>query len=141
MLEDIKQNDMSDVGRPKAVTDEVLRKLEEAFLIGATDKEACLVANIGMSTLYDYCQAHPDFADRKEELKDMPKYKARRNIVDAIDKGDKTISQWYMERKVKNEFAQRQELTGDEGKELISTKTPEQFAIAKNFEEELKKNQ
>lgn len=128
-------------GRPIAITEEVLRKLEEAFLIGATDKEACLVANIGMSTLYDYCQANPEFADRKEELKDTPKYKARKNIVDAIDKGDKTISQWYMERKVKNEFAQRQELTGDEGKELISTKNPEQIALATKFDEELKKKQ
>lgn len=114
---------MSDkLGRPRAITDEVLRKLEEAFLVGATDKEACLIADIGMSTLYDYCQANPDFSDRKETLKDTPKYRARKNISDAIDSGDKNISQWYLERKVKNEFAQRSEVTGNEGKDLIPDK-------------------
>ncbi len=107
------------LGRPSVMTEEVIRKLEEAFIIGASDKEACFVANISMSTLYDYCKANPDFSERKEDLKDRPKYLARKNIADAIITGDKTLSQWYLERKVKSEFAQRNEHTGEEGKPLM----------------------
>jgi len=102
-------------GRPTVMTPETIAKLEEAFLIGASDKEACFVANIAPSTLYAYCQENPDFSERKEALKDMPKYKARKNIVDSIDKGNVPVSQWYAERKVKEEFSPRVEQTGKDG--------------------------
>jgi len=101
---------MAQTGRPPVVTAEIISKLEQAFLIGATDKEACFVAGIGMSTLYDYCKANPEFSERKEALKDMPKYTARANVVKAIDEGDKNTSTWYLERKAKSEFAQKTEV-------------------------------
>ena len=106
-------------GRPTIMTPQTIAKLEEAFSIGATDKEACIVADIGMSTLYDYCVANPSFSEKKESLKDMPKYKARKNVVNAIREGNASVSQWYLERKAKNEFAQRTEMTGDNGEKLF----------------------
>lgn len=113
----------SNAGRPTVMTETTIRILEEAFSIGASDSEACFQANIGMSTLYDYCQANPAFSERKELLKDMPKYKARKNITDEINKGNQNISTWYLERKAKDEFAGRTENTGAGGKDLI----PETF--------------
>jgi hypothetical protein len=104
-----------EVGRPTIMTPETISKLEEAFLNGASDKEAIFLANISSSTFYAYCQDNPDFSERKEALKDMVKYQARQNIVNAINNGDKPLSQWYLERKAKSEFAQRQEHTGEEG--------------------------
>lgn len=106
---------MAKEGRPTVMTSETLRKLEEAFSIGASDKEAIFVADVSSTAFYDYCKEHPEFAERKEQLKDMPKYKARKNINKAIDDGDKNISTWYLERKVKEEFSQRVEQTGKEG--------------------------
>lgn len=127
-------------GRPTVMTPETIQKLEQAFLIGATDREACLVADIGMATLYEYCQDNPSFSDRKEYLKDMPKYKARLNVSDAINKGDKNTSQWYLERKVKDEFSQRTETTGKDGKDLaVVINNPEAVEIAKRYEDEIKK--
>lgn len=110
-------------GRPTVMTEDVIRKLEEVFLIGGTDKEACLVANISMATLYKYCQDHPEFSERKEALKDTPKYQARRNVANAIQSADTNISTWYLERKAKNEFSQRTEQTGAEGKPLLPEAT------------------
>lgn len=101
---------MAEVGRPTVITEEVLRKLEEAFSYGATDKEAIFVANISSTAFYEYCKANPEFAERKEQLKDMPKYAARKNIVNAIHDGDKAVSQWYAERKAKEEFSNRTDL-------------------------------
>ncbi len=106
---------MNSVGRPTVMDEATLHKLETAFLNGATDKEAIFQAAISSSTFYDYCKENPEFAERKEQLKDQVKYRARQNIVKAIEEGDKSLSQWYLERKVKNEFAQRTEHTGEEG--------------------------
>jgi len=109
---------MADVGRPTVMTPEVIAKLEESFLFGATDKEAIFLANISKDAFYDYCKLHPEFTERIDALRDMPKITARMNIDKAIREGDKQLSQWYLERKAKNEFAQRSELTGKEGETL-----------------------
>jgi hypothetical protein len=112
---------MTHIGRPTIMTPETIAKLEEAFLVGASDLEACLVADIGKSTLYTYCQENPEFQERKEKLKDMVKYQARSNVAKAINEGDKTLSQWYLEKKGKDEFSSRLEQTGANGENLIST--------------------
>lgn len=108
------------MGRPTLMTTECIAKLEVAFLTGASDKEACFIAGIGASTLYDYCRDNPDFSERKESLKDMVKYQARANIAKSINNGSEDLSKWYLERKVKDEFSLRNELTGKDGKDLVS---------------------
>ena len=107
------------MGRPTVVTPESIIKLEMAFSNGASDKEACFIAGIGMSTLYDYCTANPDFSEKKEALKDMLKYQARKNVAEQLHAQDIETSKWYLERKAKNEFAQRSEITGDKGEKLF----------------------
>lgn len=99
----------SNVGRPTIMTNDIVGKLEYAFSKGCSDVEACLYANIHKSTLYEYCQKHPEFTDRKEELKHTPLLKARLNIEQAIVDGDKDMSRWYAERKAKHEFSLKTE--------------------------------
>jgi len=110
---------MAVTGRPTVMTPETLDKLEEAFSNGATDQEAIFLANISKSTFYDYCQANPEFSERTDSLKEMVKYQARKNVVERIREGDIAQSNWYLERKAKNEFSTRQENTGADGKDLI----------------------
>lgn len=106
-------------GRSSVMTDEVLRKLEYAFAMGATDKEACFHAGIGASTLYDYQKENPEFSERKWGLKGSVVLKAKTNIASAIDKGDTDLSKWYLERKAKEEFSPRAEVTGADGEALL----------------------
>jgi hypothetical protein len=40
-------------GRPTKMTPDTVKKLEEAFLLGCSDIEACLVADISKQTLYN----------------------------------------------------------------------------------------
>lgn len=101
------------VGRPTVMTEEVVQKLEFAFMRGMTDVEACLYADISRSTLHNYCEEHPEFLDRKEELKQHPTSKARLNVTEAIEKGDADMSKWWLERKAKNEFSTKQEIGGE----------------------------
>ena len=97
-------------GRPTVMTDDVVNKLEQAFAMGCTDIESCLFANISKQTLYNYQALHPEFIDRKEELKDSLKLHAKSNLSRSI-KIDEDVdnSKWYLERKSKSEFSTRTE--------------------------------
>lgn len=118
---------MADVGRPTVMTPEVIAKLEEAFLNGATDLQACFVANISKDSLYRYIKENPEFSDRKEALKDDIKYKAKmalkRSIENELISDDKRAenSKWLLERKSKDEgYNSRTEITGVDGKDLFA---------------------
>lgn len=113
------KKEKSNAGRPPVVTDDVLRQLDLAFASGATDKEACILADISETALYDYQKENPEYTERKKLLKDLPGYRARMVVIEAIEKGDKAMSQWYLERKFKTEFSTRVENTGADGKDLL----------------------
>ena len=106
-------------GRPTKVTPEVVTKLEQAFSMGCTDEEACLFADISRMSLQRYQEAHPSFRDRKALLKQKLVLKARSVIAEALNRKDENTAKWYLERKAKNEFSARQELTGSDGENLI----------------------
>lgn len=96
------------LGRPTVMTDAVLAKLREAFLMGCTDREACLYADIAAKTLYNYQESHPEYVQQKEEWKESPMLKARTTIHKDLDKPD--TAKWYAERKRKDEFAPKTEV-------------------------------
>lgn len=102
-------------GRPSVVTPEVLAKLELAFGMGCSDKEACLYADISMDALYNYQNRRPEFAEWKALLKEKPVLKARNTVISSLS--DIETAKWYLERKTKGEFNARQaiELTGKDG--------------------------
>ena len=101
---------MAKVWRKTVMTSEIIDKLELWFSYWFTDREACLFANIWESTLYDYCQANPEFSERKEILKNSPTIKAKTNVVKKINSGDIPQSNRRLERKAKNEFSTKQEV-------------------------------
>ncbi len=106
-------------GRKTVMTPEIIDKLEGAFSLGCTDIEACFMANISKTTLYNYQNTHPDFLERKEQLKDSLILQARHVIYDALQNNDKEMAKWYLERKKKSEFSTRQEVTGEDCHPLI----------------------
>lgn len=95
-------------GRKSVMTPETIEKLEQAFLYGATDKEACLVADISPAALYQYQEKNPKFTERKALLKEMPVYQAREAVIKAFRR-DPKIAMQYLERKRKDEFSMRTE--------------------------------
>lgn len=101
------------VGRPSVMTNAMIGKLEMLFAQGLSDREACLIANINPSTLYDYCNENPDFSERKELLKEKVKIKAKLNVAQAIENEDIDMSKWYLERKAKEEFSAKQIIDAD----------------------------
>ena len=108
-------------GRPTVMTDEVISKLEHAFSMGCTDKEACLYAGISTTPFYEYQQEFPEFKERKEMLKESVTLHARLNLSGSIMGGDVDNSKWHLERKKKDEFSTRTESTGKDGEPLQIT--------------------
>lgn len=131
----------SNAGRPTVINEKVLAKLQEAFLWGASDVEACLYAEIDTATLYRYQEKTPNYASKKAEWKENPALLARRNVFKSIEdeqnsrSKDKLNSKWYLERKVKSEFSQRQEVTGDNGSPIQIKTTVVNSDELKEFEE------
>ena len=100
-------------GRPTAMTEDVLSKLEYGFSRGLSDREASLYAGIAPCILYRYCEEHPEFRERKELLKEQPKMKAKLILSDKLDEGDDKVAEWYLERKAKDEFSTKTEVSGN----------------------------
>ena len=97
------------MARPTIMTPEVIAKLEEAYAWGCTDPEACLWANIALATLYKYQEKNPKFTERKKELQETPIMLSRKNIVNALLRGDRETAKWMLERKRKSEFSTKTE--------------------------------
>jgi hypothetical protein len=97
--------------------DATVKKLEEAFSMDCTVSEACLYAGISRASYYNWIKEFPALVDRFEQLRDKPVLKARTTIVNSLN--NIGTSQWYIERKRKNEFASRQEHTGADGQPLV----------------------
>lgn len=123
------------VGRPLAVTPQVIAKLETAFSMGCTELEACLLAGICHSTLKNYQIKNPEFMARKKLLKENPVLKSRKVVIDALDNGDLDTAKWYLERKAKAEFSTRTESTGADGSPIVVSNVDHK-ALAKSMSKE-----
>ena len=126
----------SNAGRPTVMTRDTLQKLEQAWMIGATDKIACASAGIAESTLYNYLVEHPEYVEVKEHCKSQIAIQALNNAAQAMQgknwKGDPyskdeaecsrvalETSKWTLTHgKFKADFAERKELTGADGESL-----------------------
>ena len=101
-------------GRPTLMDKITLKKLEDAFSNGASDVEACFLANISHQTLYNYQDKFPEFVERKTALKEMIKYQAKTKVKKTIEKelGCDT-AKWYLERRDKD-FKSKSDMTSDD---------------------------
>ena len=111
--------DLETRGRKTIMTPEKLLLLEQAFSLGCSDLEACLHADIGKTTLYNFQNEHPEFVERKQALKEKLVLKARTVIAEALNRKDENTARWYLEKKKKDEFSNRTELTGVDGESLV----------------------
>lgn len=109
---------------------EKLTKLEQAFAIGCTDKEACGYAELTEKQLYYYERQHPDFGSRKEVLKNTVVLKAKQTVANKVGASYHTAID-YLKRTRKGEYGDNIDHT-TKG-EKIATPNAIQFV---NFGEE-----
>ncbi|MEK9132020.1 MAG: hypothetical protein AAB447_03865 [Patescibacteria group bacterium] len=117
-------------GRPTVMTQEVVGKLEHAFVYDCTVEEACLYAGIAPDTYYTFCKQYPDFSERITLLRHAPYFVIRKTILVAAEH-DANLALKYLERKLPQEFSTRAQVhhTGE-----VSDRhsvDPEQIALIK----------
>lgn len=78
--------------------------------MGCTNREACLYADVAESTFYDFLKEYPEYSEKIDIWKNYEKIKARMVVHKALDKGDRDMAKWYLERKAKDEFSTKQEV-------------------------------
>jgi hypothetical protein len=111
---------------------EIVDEIAGYVQVGNTVKDACTLVGISTETYFKWLREKPEFADaiKKAEAKCKARNIAR--IQQATEKSWQAAA-WWLERKYRNEFAIRQEVTGGEGKPL-------KIEIAKELIEEEEKD-
>lgn len=101
---------ITSIGRPLfdgKNENDVVAKLECAFSMGATVKEACCLAGISTDSFYRYSKKYPEFRNKIEVLQSKPILLARTVIFNGLLGGDVNLAKWYLERKRPQEFSPR----------------------------------
>lgn len=98
------------MARPTKLDNIIVKKLEDAFVLGCTVEEACFNAGISKQTYYNWTEENPELLDRFEQLKQSPILKARKTIVKALE-NDPKLAMKFLEKKLKYEFGNREEPT------------------------------
>lgn len=98
-----------------------VQKLIDAFKIDANDDEACAYAGILPKTFAYFKELHPDFLGVKSACKQTLGLKAKAALARKVEKEP----EWYLERKRKDEYSTRSEVTGANGRELYDGLTAE----------------
>ncbi len=95
---------MNTGGRPAVITDEVVRKLEQALRDGFSLSEACLVSGVSRTAYYERKATDEGFADKMELAKKYVTICAKKVVVQAIDEGNFNAAKWWLERRARDEF-------------------------------------
>jgi len=109
--------DIKKVGRPKIDVDDYFAKIQPYLQLGYSLHKACLYAEIPYRQLHDYYVEDEDFRNRVERERTLVNAAARRNLVEAIKKGDIKASMEWLETQEKDDFSKRTEVEHIEEKE------------------------
>lgn len=96
----------------------IIDKMEEAAKWDWTIEQMCFHAGVSPNTYYKWTKENPELKERIELLRKSTEMKARKTLAEKV--GDSFAnSESYLKRKCKQEFSERQEMTGADGQPLI----------------------
>ncbi len=104
-----------------------VEKVIEGKRLALNDVECCCYSGITKAQLDYFLQVHPHFCEFFEALPMYPRVRAKITIVKSLD--DLESAQWYAERKMKDEFGIRTELTGRNGVPLVPQKLDPEHVV------------
>jgi hypothetical protein len=124
---------MAKTGRPSTITPAALKKLENAFRVGATIQEALGVAEVSRKAFERYCQKNPEFRGKIKQWQGQITLSAKTIIARAIRNDNVQMAMKLLEleekKEARREYARRwrseQRLNGDAEPE--QQKTPSGF--------------
>jgi len=97
----------------------VVEVLEPFLKLGYTYTKACKIAGIPHNTVSGWLENDNELRLKFESWQNEINAQARRNIVKKIEGGDTDAARWWLERREKDDFSLRSELTGAEGEPIV----------------------
>lgn len=97
-----------------------------AAALGANNEACCAYAKVSSSAYYSYVTDHPEFAEKLDQKRHQPYLLAVETVVQAM-KSDPKLALKYLERKHKDEFSIRREMTGADGAKLFEGMSDEEL--------------
>jgi hypothetical protein len=98
--------------------EKTIEALKPYFKVGCSVKKACEYGGIPQSTVQTWIDADETLRLQITAWQNEPNMLARSNWVAKMAEGDYNSSRDWMTKKEKDEFSDRQEVTGADGKEL-----------------------
>ena len=98
--------------RKSKLTPEVKKKLEEVYQLDCSMQEIAFWVDVSLATIYNWKKEEPELFEKLERLREKPVLIARKTIVNGIS-SDTNLAMKYLERKKRNEFSQKYEITWD----------------------------
>lgn len=109
----------------------VLETLRPYFQLGCSVKRACDYAGINNSTIFTWIADDDDLREQITAWQNELSAIARKNLAVAMRSGNIAVSQEWLHKKERDEFASRSELTGAEGSPLGGLSEEDRNAIDK----------
>jgi hypothetical protein len=106
-----KQVRYRNVWRKTIMTEDVIKKLEEAIKIDCTIGQACAYAWINEATYYDHYKKNPQFSKRMDDAEKWLHILASQKWAEWIQKGDKDMIKEYKKKRDKR-YADKLEHSG-----------------------------
>lgn len=82
------------MSRPTKLSNLIVKKLEEAFVVGSNVEEACYYADISRQTFYNWIDENPELLDRFNVLRRAPVLKARMTLSKALETNPKLAMEY-----------------------------------------------
>lgn len=101
--------------------DEIVEALRPYFECGYSVNKACVLAEFPRTTFATWMKEDKELRQKIKSWQNLTSAKARRNLVNAIEKGDEGTSKWWLERREKNEFSTLTKTDLTSGGEKIAT--------------------
>ena len=117
----------------KEERDVIIQSLQDSLELGFSRNKACEMIGLAPSTLSNWIKEEPALGMKLQNWENANNRIAMKNIQQALimelDEEDrrKEMTKWWAERKMRNEFATRQEVTGKDGAPVMSTEIKESF--------------
>ena len=99
------------------LTEKEISLIKSAFSYDATPQEVALETGIDYEKILEWLAIEENI-NFVEIIRHQPKWAAKKLVTMAAQE-DVKVAQWYLERKMKDEFSSRNELTGANGKDLL----------------------
>ncbi len=101
---------MKKAGRPRIDIEKYFTKIQPYLQLGYSLHKACLYAETPYTSLKPYYDEDENFRNRVERERNYPNVRARRALLNAIEKDDAKVAIEWLQSMEKDDFSKRTEV-------------------------------